>query len=175
MTSASAVFCTHTPTAPALICILASFTLLCSLACGRQRMLCFLANSAMRTRLRFIASRSITRAGVSMSLTGLPISPAKWGGKALIGGLGCLAWLLGADGATSGSVCKSVVVERNALQVLSVGPAHQCEALGRPEQPVDGRIVQGPGARRLEVQPGGGAVQHVHHAAVADQRNQLAW
>src|SRR3569832_996102 len=67
--SASAVFCTQQPVAPASIIIRASSALLCILACGRQRMPCLRANSAMRARLRFIASRSITSAGVSMAAT----------------------------------------------------------------------------------------------------------
>src|SRR5438132_8796225 len=67
--SASAVFCTQQPVAPASTIMRASSALLCILACGRQRTSCLRANSAIRAMLRFIASRSTTSAGVSMPAT----------------------------------------------------------------------------------------------------------
>ena len=63
--SASLVFCTQTPTAPAAICSRAIAAHLCILACGRRRTPCRRAKVAMAARLRSIASRSMTSAGVS--------------------------------------------------------------------------------------------------------------
>src|SRR6478735_12486911 len=134
MASASAVFCTQMPTAPACICNLASAELLCILACGRQRMSCFLANSAIRARLRFIASRSSTRAGVSMASTPWPISRRRVSER-------------------------GVFVGRFIVQVLGVGPADEGEALGRPQQAVDRAVGQLPGPGRIDFLAGGDAVQ----------------
>ena len=58
--------------------------------------------------------------------------------------------------------------------MAGVGPAHQAEAFGAPQQAIDGGIAQRPGARCLNLQACGGAVQHIHHAAVTHHRNLLA-
>ena len=55
-----------------------------------------------------------------------------------------------------------------------VGPAYQRQALRRPKQAVDGGIGQLPGARSLQVLPGGGAVELVQHAAMRHQNDLLA-
>src|SRR5690606_37159029 len=136
MASASEVFCTHTPTAPACSCSLAMAELLCILACARQRMSCLRQNSAMRPRLRCIASMSTTRAGVSMALTGLPTS--------------CLR-----------ASERGVFVEGGMVEVLRVGPADQREAFRCPEQAVDGAVGQLPGAGRIHFLAGRDAVQRV--------------
>src|SRR5688572_26704494 len=148
--SASAVFCTHTPTAPACICSLARATLLCILACGRQRTSCLRANSAMRARLRFIASRSTTRAGVSMALMSWPTS-----------------------GASDSEGC--VLVGGFMVQMLSIGPAYQSKALGRPQQAIDRPVGQLPGSGGIDFLAGGNAVQGVQHPAMGDHHDLLAW
>src|SRR5438105_10738841 len=141
--SASAVFCTHTPTAPASICSLASAALLCIFAWARQRTWCLRQNSAMRARLRRMASMSMTSAGVSIAATLWPTSAAR----------------------VSGSEA-GVVVGGFIVQVLRVGPADQREAFRGPEQAIDRAVGQFPGARRIDLLPGGDAVQRVEHAAM---------
>ena len=79
--SASLVFCTHTPTAPAARCSRAIAAHLCIFACGRRRTLRARAKSAMAARLRSIASRSITSAGVSIAATGSPTFGTKARGR----------------------------------------------------------------------------------------------
>src|SRR3954470_95171 len=120
MASASPVFCTHTPTAPACTCSLASIELLCILACGRHRSPCLRQKSAMRVRLRSMASRSTTRAGVSIAVAGWPTR-------------------------RSGEASGGVVVGRGIVEVLGVGPADEGEALLGPEQAVDGAVGKLPG------------------------------
>src|SRR5215208_3849795 len=149
ITSASAVFCTHTPAAPANICSLARATLLCVLAWGRQRTSCFLANSAMRPRFLFIASRSMTSAGVSMALT---LWPTSWARSSETG----------------------VFVGGFIVQMLSIGPAYQSKAFGRPQQPVDRAIGQLPGAWRIHILSGRDPVQRVQHPAVRHHHDLLA-
>ena len=56
-----------------------------------------------------------------------------------------------------------------------VPPAHQRQAFRRPQQPVDGGVAQVPAAGGLHIQPSGGAVERVQHAAVTHQGNELAW
>jgi hypothetical protein len=58
--------------------------------------------------------------------------------------------------------------------MLGIGPTHQRQRIGRIQQPVDGAIAQLPSAWRVQGLAGGQSVQHVEHAAVADQRNVLA-
>jgi hypothetical protein len=58
--------------------------------------------------------------------------------------------------------------------VLGIGPAHQRQRIGRVQQPVDRAVAQFPGAWRVQGLAGGNPVQHVEHAAVADQRNVFA-
>jgi hypothetical protein len=70
--SASDTFWQQTPTAPCSIWMRAMVELLCVLACGRSRTPAFPVASAMRRRLRSKASRSITKAGVSISANGIP-------------------------------------------------------------------------------------------------------
>src|SRR4051812_2106683 len=146
MASASLVFCTHTPTAPACICSRASAELLCILACGRQRMSCLRAKSAIRLRLRCMASRSTTRAGVSIAETGWPTSRLR-------------------------SSERGVFVVGCMFQVLRVRPSHEREAFGRPQQPVDRSVGQLPGARRIHLLAGGDAVQRVEHSPVRHHRD----
>ncbi len=59
------------------------------------------------------------------------------------------------------------------LQVRGVVPAHHRAALVGVEQPVDAGVAQLPGARRVERDAQGGAVQAVEHAAVGDDRDGL--
>src|SRR3954463_5259239 len=103
--------------APACICRRASAELLCILACGRQRMSCLRANSAMRVRFRCMASRSTTSAGVSIASTDWPTRSFR---EPLDGGF----------------------IGGRVLEVVRVGPADEGEALGRPEQAVDGTVGQ---------------------------------
>jgi len=55
-----------------------------------------------------------------------------------------------------------------------VGPSHQAQTFRAPEQAVDRRVGQLPAARRLQIQPGRQAVQHVEHAAVRHHQHLLA-
>src|SRR6478735_4653088 len=174
--SASLVFWTQTPTAPASLCIRAIVALLCIFACGRRRTPWLRANAAMDARLRFIASRSITSAGVSIDSTG---SPTRGSGAAA---------LIRAPGERlpprrerssrhlrhGRAIAFAAVVERVAVEVGGVAPADQGEALAGEEQPVDAGVAELPRARRREVEAGSGAVQAVEHAAMADDEDRGA-
>ncbi len=71
-TSASATFCTHWPTAPRAICSFAITGDLWVLACARSFAPVGARSAAMWSRLASNASRSTTRAGVSMSCSRIP-------------------------------------------------------------------------------------------------------
>ena len=71
-TSASATFCTHWPTAPRAICSLAMTGDLCVFACARSFTPVGASSAAIVSRLYSNASRSITRAGVSISSSRMP-------------------------------------------------------------------------------------------------------
>lgn len=73
----------------------------------------------------------------------------------------------------SAVVCAWVRVAQ-ALQVAAIVPADTHETTGRVKQPIDGRIAQQPGARRVERDPTGHPVQAVEHTTMTDQRNGLA-
>jgi hypothetical protein len=60
------------------------------------------------------------------------------------------------------------------VQVLGVGPANQGEAVGRPQQAVDGAVGQFPGARRVDFLAGCYAVKRIQHAAVRHHHDLLA-
>src|SRR5476649_1537115 len=70
--SASATFWTHWPTAPRAICSFAMTADLWVLAWARSRAPVGASNPAMRSRLYSKASRSISRAGVSISSSRMP-------------------------------------------------------------------------------------------------------
>ena len=71
-TSASATFCTQFPTAPRAICSLAMIGDLCVLAWARSLAPVGASMAAMVSRFDSNASRSIRRAGVSTSFSGMP-------------------------------------------------------------------------------------------------------
>ena len=54
-----------------------------------------------------------------------------------------------------------------------VAPAHQRQALRRPQQTVDRGVAQGPAARRLQALLGGGAVEQIQHPPVGDHSDLL--
>src|SRR6218665_247594 len=99
-----------------------------------------------------MVSRSTTRAGVSMAATLWPIRRRR------------------RAGACSGAEFIKAIV----FQVRGVGPAHEGQALGCPEQAVDGGVAELPGAWGLQVLASGEAVELVQHAAMGDQHDLLA-
>src|SRR5437879_4286203 len=84
MASASPTFWQHTPTAPRAICRRPITAHLCVFACGLRRTPLPATALAILSRLRWKASSSISRAGVSTSLRGAPISA---GGGCIMGSL----------------------------------------------------------------------------------------
>ena len=60
-----------------------------------------------------------------------------------------------------------------AVQVALIGPAHQLQTLGRPQQTVDGGVAQTPGAWRLQRLTRGQSVQDVQHAAMGHPHDVL--
>src|SRR5204862_8170683 len=116
-------------------CRVPSAVILCILACGRQRTSCSFAGSAVRPRLPFIASRSTSSAGVSISLTLWPTSPANDSETVFVGGF--------------------------MVQVLRIGPACQSETLGRPQQAIDGAVGQFAGSGRGDFLLRGDPLQRV--------------
>ena len=165
--SASLVFCTHTPTAPAARCSRAIAAHLCIFACGLQAHACGRGRSRpWRRRLRSIASRSITSAGVSIDAD--RVADLRHGGS------GRRAHRrAGAD--RHHRVALAAVVERHlAFEVRGVAPADQGEAARRVEQPVDRGVAELPRARRAELDAGGGAIEAVEHAAVGDDGDRAA-
>ena len=167
--SASLVFCTQTPTAPAAICRRAMVAHLCIFACGRRRTPWLRANAAMVARLRSIASRSITSAGVSIDSTGSPTCGC--GAPALI------ATPCGACARPRRSRRHLGTVGQSPSLPSSSGSPSRCAVSLQPtrvkrsprvQQPVDRGVAELPRARRREVEAGRGAVQAVEHAAVAD-------
>ena len=60
------------------------------------------------------------------------------------------------------------------VEVRHVTPTHQAQTLGCPEQAVDGGVGHLPGARRLQIQARGQAVEHVEHAPVGRQHDLFA-
>ena len=85
-TSASVTFCTQLPTAPRAICSLAMTGDLCVLACARNLTPVGASRAAMVSRLNSNASRSMTKAGVSISSSRMP---GMAGGTCSIGTLPC--------------------------------------------------------------------------------------
>src|SRR6187200_2477321 len=174
--SASLVFWTQTPTAPASRCSRAIVALLCIFACGRSRTPWLRANAAMVARFRSIAARSTTSAGVSIDSTGAPICGS---GAAVL-----IATLRRRCSPGQGrsrrhprhrrAIAFAAVVERVAVEVSGIAPADQGEALAGEEKSIDGGIAELPRARRRQVEPGSGAVQAVEHAAVADDQDRGA-
>ena len=87
--------------------------------------------------------------------------------------------LTAAAGSTGG--LRHTTTARSGAAVVVVGvemprvvPAHQHQAFGAVQQPVDAGVAELPAARRVERDARGGTVQAVEHAAMRHQRDGLA-
>jgi hypothetical protein len=58
--------------------------------------------------------------------------------------------------------------------VLRVGPAYQGEAVGRPQQAVDGAVGQFPGAGGVDFLAGGDSIERIQHSTVRNHHDLLA-
>ena len=156
--SASETFCTQTPTAPAAICSLRDLRALVRLRVRPQ------AQAVLARKAGHARDVAFERVEVDHQRRRLDRGERVAGAR----GRRPHAARLPADRrrrprrVRCRSRCELVV------------PADEREALGAVEQPVDARVAELPGARRLQADARRRAVQAVHHAAMGDERDRLA-